>query len=113
MIRRFASKHSALSTRYCTGFQRPVSHVGAANQRRGLNVVKPELARSAAKLRELGRGVIAPDRMVTLRGREVLTHGEDIHAGFAEVPGNLENLFLGLSEAEHDAGLRHHPVASF
>src|SRR5216117_3693118 len=90
--------------------------VRRADERSGGDVDEAHrLARLAESVEGLRRNVLLHREMPIARS-EVLAQGQDVHVRGAKVPHRLEDLLGGLSEAEHDRGLREeavpHPLRS-
>ena len=79
--------------------------VAAADEGATLYVAEAHLQGLFLVEGELGRGDHALHRQVVLRGREVLSDGEDIHLALAEIAEDLEKLFGLFADADHESGL--------
>src|ERR1041385_6652300 len=69
------------------GFYGTVCHIGTAYQGSGFDVPEAEAARLRAEIGELFGREITPHGMMIAGRREVLPHGEDLHAGLPQVAG--------------------------
>src|SRR4051794_12999214 len=89
-----------------------VGVVGAAHERAGRDVVEAERVRVALERGELVGMPVADDREVALGRAQVLADRDDLDVVIAQLPEHVDDLVVGLAEADHAAGLRHDLVAA-
>ena len=81
--------------------------VGAADQRTGGRVEEPEVVAPGLPLAELFRGDVLDDFEVSLGRLHVLAEGQAVHTHLSQVLHRLLDLFVGLTQSEHDGRLGH------
>src|SRR5579864_4260282 len=72
-------------------------------------MAKAEAESLLFQISELIRGVEARNRQVITRRAQILSDSENIDAAIGEVAENVDQFGHGFAEADHQAGLRHHP----
>src|SRR5829696_1830636 len=92
--------------------ERLLGVVARAHERAGGDRLEAHRVRLALQVGELVRVPVAHDRQVVLRGTQVLADGEYLDAVLAQDAEGLEQLFLRLAQAGHQAGLGDDLVAA-
>ena len=81
--------------------------VGAADQRAGGRVEEAQVIAPGLPLAELFRGDVLDDFEVSLGRLHVLAEGEAVYTHLPQVLHGLLDLFVGLTQSEHDGRLGH------
>ena len=81
--------------------------IRTAHQRAGRDMLESFFARDLTVKIELLRRDELDHRQMIRRRPEILPHGQDLAANFAQIVHRLENLRLCLTQAKHDAALGH------
>jgi len=86
--------------------------IGAAHERTGRDVLESFFARDLAVEIELFWRDEFDYWQMIWRWTQILTHGQNLAADFAQIVHCLKNLRLGFAEAEHDPTFRDNPAAA-